>query len=66
MIQMLQSSFDRLKEDPNFSLELTTKPRKRSSEYGGGYFSSFTSYVYGGYSSSFNGSGAQVTHNGNL
>ena len=60
-IAMLKENFDRNKEDSNFSLELTTKPKKRPS-YDSGYFSSFTSYVYGGYSSTFNGSGACLSH----
>lgn len=63
MIGMLKAHFDRSKEDPNFSLELTTKPKKRPSDlYGSSYFSSFTSYVYGGHSASFNGSGSHLTH----
>ena len=61
MINLLKENFDRNKEDNNFSLELTTKPKKRPS-YDSGYFSSFTSYVYGGYSSTFNGSGACLSH----
>lgn len=61
MIALLKEHFDRNKEDSNFSLELTTKPKKRSS-YDSGYFSSFTNYVYGGYSSTFNGSGASLSH----
>ena len=52
LIFHLKNNFDRLKEDPNFSLELTSKPKKRpnsSSFGGGGYFSSLSSYVYSGY-----------------
>jgi hypothetical protein len=61
MIALLKTHFDRSKEDPNFSLELTTSPKKKSSAFDG-YFSSISSYVYSGYSSGFNGSGSCLTH----
>lgn len=61
MIALLKTYFDRSKEDPRFSLELTTAPKKKSSTFDG-YFSSFSSYVYSGYSSGFNGSGSCLTH----
>jgi hypothetical protein len=64
MIQLLKEYFDRSKEDPHFSLELTTGSKKKKSSfgYGGSYFSSISNYVYSGYSSSFNGSGSCLTH----
>jgi len=60
MIQFLKTHFDRAREDEHFSLELTTGSRKKSSSLD--WVSSFSSYVYKGYSSGFNGSGACLTH----